>query len=153
MRGRKGQHWVRPTKGSANIGGEGKVQWMRLVGRFPTGELRTDGSIKFFFRTTSQHVKYLLHVIGTVIEKKSTPFRDPIPTKERLATRLRVWQCLSTISVIVPEVCDALIDALQRYVRVSKNQHIDAITYGCRKSEKKWRFPICVGSMDGKPVT
>lgn len=99
-----------------------------------TGELRTDGSFKNFLRMTSSDFEYLILLIGERIGKKNTPFRDAIPVKERLAVTLRFLATgdsyrslsylfkISTSSIcnIVQEVCGALIDNLQKFIKVSR---------------------------------
>ncbi|KAJ8889094.1 hypothetical protein PR048_008588 [Dryococelus australis] len=94
--------------------------------------------------------KYLLPVIGPRC----------IPTKEKLAVTLTGYSFAnlavlfkmskSIINLIVPEVCDVLIDALQCYVRVSTSQHIDLQCsleewlIVAENFEKKLQFPNCV---------
>ncbi|XP_011859024.1 PREDICTED: uncharacterized protein LOC105556537 [Vollenhovia emeryi] len=98
-----------------------------------TGEIRCDGSFKNFARMTSFDFEYLINKIGHKIGRKDTTFRNAIPVRERLAVTLRFlasgdsYQSLSflfkiskqSISNIVPEVCEALIDFLKDQIKVS----------------------------------
>lgn len=101
-----------------------------------TGEIRCDGSFKNFLRMKSSDFEYILNNIGHRIGRKDTIFRDAIPVRERLAVTLRFlasgdsYQSLSylfkmskqSISNIVPEVCEALIDLLKDQIKVSIRQ-------------------------------
>nr|CAI5842891.1 unnamed protein product [Callosobruchus analis] len=56
----------------------------------------------------------------------------------------------STISLIVPEVCEAISSVLKDYIKVPK----DALEWKdvARNFEIKWNFPHCIGAIDGKHV-
>ena len=90
------------------------------------------GHFKNFVRMSSADFEVLLNLIGPKIEKKNTFLRNSVPVKERLAITLRFLATGDSytslqylfkvskqlISMIVPEVCRALIEALQNYVKV-----------------------------------
>lgn len=97
-------------------------------------EYRCDAGFKNFFRMKSSDFENLLKMIAPNVIKKDTPFRKAIPVNHRLAVTLRFlatgdsYTSLSyllkiskqAISIIVPEVCDALVEALKDYVKVRK---------------------------------
>lgn len=74
----------------------------------------------------------LATIIGPQIAKRDTNFRETIPINERLAVTLRFLATGDSytslmnlfkiskqlISVIVPEVCEALIKGLKEYIEV-----------------------------------
>ncbi|XP_039968172.1 protein ALP1-like [Bactrocera tryoni] len=91
--------------------------------------------------------------------------RKAIPANERLAVTLRFlasgdsFKSLSvdfriapnTISIFVPEVCDAIYKALKNeYLQVPNNEQmwIDI----AQKFSDKWNFPHCIGAVDGKHI-
>lgn len=81
---------------------------------------------------SSVDFEYLLQMIEPEIKKKDTLWRKAIPAKVRLAVTLRflatgdsfrslhfLFKISSqVISLIVPEVCEALCKALKKYVKV-----------------------------------
>lgn len=95
--------------------------------------LMEDGSFfNNFNRMTAMDFEKLTCLIGPVISKKDTNYRKAIPVKERLAITLRFLATgdsytslmytfkvsKQVISTIVPEVCEALIKALEDLVKV-----------------------------------
>lgn len=92
-----------------------------------------DDTIKNFTRMSTRHFAQLKILIEPYVKKMDTNFRDAIPVSERLAITLRFLatgdsytslQYLfrvskQSISRIIPEVCDALCEALKDYVKVS----------------------------------
>lgn len=94
---------------------------------------------KNFLRMNIVDFNNLLQMVAPLIEKKNTFLRESIPPGERLALTLRflasgdsfiLLQYLfripqSTISTIIPEVCDALYKALQpEFMKVISSQFI-----------------------------
>lgn len=100
------------------------------------GELRS--SFNNFVRMSSSDFEELINLIGKKVAKQNTNFRDSISVKDRLAVTLRFlatgdsYQSLmylakisiTSISRIVPEVCDALSEVLQDYIKVSSKKSI-----------------------------
>lgn len=96
---------------------------------------KCDVALKTFLRMTSTDLENLIQIIGPSIQKKNTNFRNAISVTERLVITLRFlatgeyYQSLmyifkvskQAISVIIPETCDALISALNTYVKVKFN--------------------------------
>lgn len=93
-----------------------------------------EDTIKNFTRMTTIEFEHLKSLIEPHVRKMNTQFREAISVNERLAITLRFFatgdsytslQYLfrvskQSISRIVPEVCDALCEALKDYVKVSK---------------------------------
>ncbi|KAJ8882074.1 hypothetical protein PR048_018562 [Dryococelus australis] len=113
-RRKKRRFWVRPTL-------EARKKYIiesDSLEEFELGELRTDGSSRNFFRMTSQDFENLLQVTGLVLKRKLLRSEMPPQSKERsevtltgdsfasLAVLFRMSK--STISLIVPEVSDAM---------------------------------------------
>lgn len=102
-----------------------------LVNLFSLDE--STGHFKNFLRMSPNDFDFLINKIGPKIAKMDTKLRKAIPVKEKLAITLRFLatgdsyaslQYLfkiskQSISVLVPEVCSALIDELKDYVKVS----------------------------------
>lgn len=96
------------------------------------GELRS--SFHNFVRMSSSDFEELINLIGHKISKQNTNFRDSVSVNDRLALTLRflatgdnyqslMYLCkisVTSISRIVPEVCDALNEVLQEYIKVSR---------------------------------
>ncbi|KAJ8879283.1 hypothetical protein PR048_019890 [Dryococelus australis] len=88
-----------------------------------------------FARMTKSDFEELLHLVVPKITKGNTNYRLAIPPSIRLAVGLRFiatgdsYTSLmylfkiskQSVSVIVPEVCEALIEALHKYCKVSPN--------------------------------
>lgn len=86
-----------------------------------------------FTRMSSADFELLTNMIAPLISKKDTNFRKAITVKERLAVTLRFlatgdsFQSLAylfhiskqAISLIVPEVCGALVEVLKDYIKVT----------------------------------
>lgn len=98
------------------------------------GELRS--SFHNFMRMSASDFENLIVLISKKVAKQNTNFRDSISVKDRLAVTLRFlatgdsYQSLtylskisvSSISRIIPEVCDALNEVLQDYIKVKNNK-------------------------------
>lgn len=133
---KKRRFWVRPSlQARKKYSGSDLLTDLKHDDRdLLAGELKSDGSFRNFLRMTSTDFEYLITSIGPRIARKDTSFRDAIPVQERLAITLRFlatgdsYRSLSylfkvappTISAIIPVVCDALIDTLQDFIKVSK---------------------------------
>jgi hypothetical protein len=77
---------------------------------------------------------YLVQLVAPIISKQDTNYRDSIPANTILAITLRFFASgdshhplmylfkvsASAISLIIPEVCRALIETLQDYIKVRK---------------------------------
>lgn len=95
------------------------------------GELRS--SFHNFLRMSSSDFEELITLIGRKVAKLNTNFRDSISVKDRLAVTLRflatgdsyqslMYLCkisVTSISRIIPEVCNALNEVLNDYIKVS----------------------------------
>lgn len=98
-------------------------------------ELRNEDSGHFrnFCRMTPEMFDQLLNLLAPKIEKKNTNYRKAIPAKERLAITLHYLATGNSftslaytfkvskqlISSIIPEVCSALVESLQEYIKVN----------------------------------
>jgi hypothetical protein len=94
--------------------------------------LEDQGGLQNFTRMSVSDFEKLATIIGPQIAKRDTNFRETIPINERLAVTLRFLATGDSytslmylfkiskqlISVIVPEVCEALIKGLQEYMEV-----------------------------------
>lgn len=92
------------------------------------------GHYKNFTRITPSDFEYLLNQIGKKIQKQDTVLRKAISAQDRLALTIRFlatgdsYSSLQylfriskqSISGIIPEVCQALIDVLKENIKVSK---------------------------------
>uniref|UniRef100_A0A6P7FE40 Putative nuclease HARBI1 n=1 Tax=Diabrotica virgifera virgifera TaxID=50390 RepID=A0A6P7FE40_DIAVI len=130
-----------------------------------TVDILYNAGFRNFFRMTTTDFQTLLDLIGPVISRKDTSFRAAIPASERLAVTLRFFASgdsyhslmytfkisKQTISKCVAEVCKALIDALQDYVKMTKTN--ESWYFIAKQFNDKWNFPNCVGAMDGKHIS
>ncbi|GBP15598.1 Protein ANTAGONIST OF LIKE HETEROCHROMATIN PROTEIN 1 [Eumeta japonica] len=101
--------------------------------------------------------------VESAIQKQDTHMRNAIPAKVKLEVTLtylatgdslhtlealyRVGR--STISIFLPEVCEAIYSALKDYIRIPSREDWIRIEHGFRT---KWNFPGCVGALDGKHI-
>ncbi|CAH1973662.1 unnamed protein product [Acanthoscelides obtectus] len=120
--------------------------------------------IRNFTRMTTQDFEHVMSLVEPKIRRMDTNMREAITVKERLTLCLRFLatgdsytslQYLFKISKsailrIIPEVCDALIESLQEYVKVpSTTEEWLQIS---AEFERKWQFPHTIGAIDGKHV-
>lgn len=96
-------------------------------------EFRCDAGFRNFFRMSSMEFERLLNLIGPKIAKKESDIRRALSINERLGLTLRFLTSgdsfhslmytfkipKQVISKVIPEVCDALIEVLQDYIKVS----------------------------------
>lgn len=88
-----------------------------------------------FLRISSEEFEILLNLTGPMISKTDTRWRNAVSASDRLAITLRYlatgdsYFSLGTlfkvspqvISLIIPDVCQALVSTLSNYLRVSTN--------------------------------
>lgn len=93
------------------------------------------GLFENFCRMRSSDFEMILQKIAPKISKQDTTFREAIPAPVRLILTLRYLATGDSftslmytfkiskqlISRIIPEVCSAIIECLEQYVKVSKN--------------------------------
>ncbi|XP_066600805.1 uncharacterized protein [Prorops nasuta] len=122
------------------------------------------GQFQQFFRISSEDFEILLNIISPKIQKRDTNYRSCIPAKERLAVTLRFlatgdsYTSLSylfkiskqSISCIVIDVCQALIEVLHGYVKMPSNA--EEWILHANNFEQLWNFPHCLGAIDGKHI-
>lgn len=129
---KKRRFWVRPSlqsRSSHNLLDELILDDRDILNL----EYRCNGGFRNFLRMSCTEFEHLLNLIGPKIAKKNTTFRNAISIKERLGLTLRFlatgdsYHSLmylfkiskQVISRTIPEVCEALTDALKSYVKVS----------------------------------
>lgn len=95
--------------------------------------LEDTGQFKNFCRISSADFEFLINAIGPKVAKKNTNYRSCIPVNERLAVTLRFLATgdsfvslmylfkisKQSISNIIVEVCEALIEVLKENVKVN----------------------------------
>ena len=107
----------------------------------------------------------LYEKVRPVIETKNTNMRDAISAHERLCVALRFLASgssygdlmysfrisTSAISKIIPEVCEAIYNALKdEYLKPPSTRN--EWKHCADQFEMKWQFPHAVGAIDGKHV-
>ncbi|XP_055527739.1 uncharacterized protein LOC129720301 [Wyeomyia smithii] len=133
--------------------------------------------IQNFLRMNIDGFHTLLELVSPLIKKQDSNMREALSVGERLALTLRILatgdsfmslQYLlrisqSTISTIIPEVCDAIYKALNSHQlkKTGWNQLIISTIVGifqggsiCQTSSVNplWNFPYCIGAIDGKHI-
>lgn len=138
-RRRKHRYWVRPSlKGLKSRAKYSSSDMMKdlILDDTTSAQYRSNIGFKNFFRMSTSDFENLLNKIGSKIHKEDTQLRKGIHASDRLAITLRFlatgdsYQSLSytfkisktVISKSVPNVCNALIDALQEYIQVRKKK-------------------------------
>ncbi|VEN36077.1 unnamed protein product [Callosobruchus maculatus] len=120
---------------------------------------------KNFLRMDNECFNKLLRMILPDIEKQNTKLRECISAEDRLAVTLRFLASgnsfrdlmfatrihESTISLIIPEVCEAIISNLiTEYIKLPTSaQEWKRVA---DEFNVKWDFPICLGALDGKHI-
>ncbi|XP_066970013.1 putative nuclease HARBI1 [Macrobrachium rosenbergii] len=108
---------------------------------------------------------YLLEIVSPKIRKRDTQLRKAITPSERLAVTLRFLVSgdsyhslmhlfripVPTISIIVPEVCEALYTSLQEdFLKVpNSNEEWNKVA---DEFQEKCQFPNCMGAIDGRHI-
>ncbi|CAK1583986.1 unnamed protein product [Parnassius mnemosyne] len=117
-----------------------------------------------FLRISSEEFEILLNLTGPMISKTDTRWRNAVSASDRLAITLRYlatgdsYFSLGTlfkespqfISLIIPEICQALISTLSNYLRMPNTQ--GEWLSVARSFMQKWNVPNCVGALDGKHI-
>lgn len=150
--------WVKPW-----------LQRRPIHGQFEAlmSELRLEDPAVFtnFTRVQPDLFQEILANIQPLIEKQFTHYRKPLEPGLKLAITLRYmatgdsYKSLSygfrvahnTISLLVPEVCQAIIDKYYAILELPKTE--DAWKKIAEDFESRWNFPHCIGAIDGKHVS
>ncbi|XP_071055952.1 uncharacterized protein [Onthophagus taurus] len=117
-----------------------------------------------YFRMSKEQFEFVHDIIKNKIQKKSTQFRDPISTQERLAVCLRFLATgnsfrsitfnyrlgFSTVRKIVAEVCDAIWETLGSTVFPTPTE--ENWKKVAERFNLLWNFPNCIGAIDGKHI-
>lgn len=130
---KKRKCWVRPTlQGRNQYGGSQLMASLIKDDQFTTG-----GHFFNFIRMSVDNFEELHSRFEPMIKKRDTSFRYAIPSRERLLVTLRFlatgdsYQSLmllfkiskQAISLIIPEVCNAINETLKNLVKVSILEH------------------------------
>ena len=158
IRGQHRRHWVRPWIGRRREYG---LYDQLMV------ELRNEDPASFinFLRMPPEMFDELLERVGPRITKQHTWYREPIDPGLKLALTLRhlasgnkyaslkfAWRVPhNTISLVVREVCNAIIDEYMDEVLVCPTTP-EAWRIIADKFYEKWNFPHTCGALDGKHV-
>ncbi|XP_049293627.1 putative nuclease HARBI1 isoform X3 [Anopheles funestus] len=117
-----------------------------------------------FLRMNNEDFEHLLHLVEPKIRKTDTNMRKAITSQERLLITLRylaTGDCFASlqylfrvsvrsISRIIVDVCNALIQVLQEYVGLPGT--IEEWLKVAQEFESRSKFPHVLGAMDGKHV-
>ncbi|XP_064475663.1 uncharacterized protein LOC135389557 [Ornithodoros turicata] len=157
QRNRKSRVWVRDLLLPRNEFGE----FHHLVRDMRLG----DGQDFFdYFRMSRERFDHLLSLVGPLIERQNTSFRQSISPAERLCITLRYLAhgssqriCAmnyrigsSTASGIIRDTCEAIRQALETIYLPTPSK--DALAKIADDYWKLWNFPNCMGALDGKHV-
>lgn len=107
-------------------------RWRYRESKVLNSRLEDQGGLQDLNRMSTSDFEKLATIIGPQIAKRDTNFRETIPINERLAVTLHFLatgdsytssmylflMSKQLISVIVPEVCEALIKGLKEYTEV-----------------------------------
>ncbi|CAH2008831.1 unnamed protein product [Acanthoscelides obtectus] len=108
---------------------------------------------------------HLLKSVTPYIERQNTCMRKAISAHERLSATLRFLAAGSSykdlefitimskqsLSEIIPETCDAIYRVLKKdFLKFPKSEQ--EWLQIAADFEKKWQFPHCLGSIDGKHI-
>ena len=108
---------------------------------------------------------HLLSLVGPLISKLATRFRNPISLSERLAVTLRYLATgdsqqsqsfdfrigKSTVSNIIRETCDGICQALLEKYLTTPESTEDWLRIA-EGFQDEWIFPHCTGAVDGKHI-
>lgn len=131
-------------------------------------DLRTDLTSGCLFtnftRVSNADFEALALMIGPIVARENTNFRQAISVNDRLSVTLRFlatgdsYHSLmylfkiskQAIYVIVPEVCAALVNCLKDYMQTPSNpEEWEKIASGYKRI---WQFDQCIGALDGKHI-
>ncbi|XP_049538819.1 uncharacterized protein LOC125953363 [Anopheles darlingi] len=126
-------------------------------------EQMNDTIIKFL-RMRMEDFYFLESLVLHRIQRMNTNMRHPVTARERLMITLRflaTGECYSSlqflfrvsrqaIGKIVPDVCEALMEALQDYVKLpsTRQEWLDI----SKRFKQRWGFPHAIGAIDGKHI-
>lgn len=137
QRRRQRRVWARPSL-LYNRNGEAHQTLINMLieddACLPTRTIKQKGVFENFLRISQSDFMYLLQTTGSNISKHDTKYRQSIPAQDRLAVTLRYLATgdsytslgntfkisKQAISLIVPDVCEALITALSDYIKVGE---------------------------------
>lgn len=123
---KKRRYWVKKTLKQRNT--MGGTQILKDLLHDDVGlNGKICSSFQNFLRLSSSTFEVLINLIGPIIIKETTNFRQPISVQDRLAITLRFLATddsyhslmylfkvsVAAISLLIPTVCDALIFALK----------------------------------------
>lgn len=140
--------------------------WVRTRSRafFPGIVSTWDGTqFKENFRVSRDTFRYLCSELQPLLEKRHN-IRVPLSVQQRVA--LTLWRLgttveyrtishlfgvgLSSVCVIVHEVCEAIVTRLgQKYIKIPQGEDILQVVDGFLS---RWQFPQCAGALDGTHI-
>ncbi|XP_052888964.1 uncharacterized protein LOC128297371 [Anopheles moucheti] len=136
-----------------------------------------DDTVIKFLRMTHEDFEWLLDKVSAKIQRENTRMRKSITPRERLLITLRFLATgesysslsflfrvgVSTISSIVPEVCECLVEVLKDCVKLSEMFNFQIVEFYTpntpeellnisKQFEDRWNFPRAIGALDGKHI-